>query len=275
VGLLLDFGFRAPEPFPLNTGLRPEVYRWLAEQPGDVIIAEYPVARSSQVSPVYLFYATVHGKRIVNGHGFSHKSNLLMPALWNPDEPQTAGVLRYLGAEYALWHTFWPGFDYWRGVLPQAPLSETDFEVVRQFDTAMVLRVRAEPARVIVAPGEGFTQAPDPALEAAWWWITESAQLNLLNVTEAPLDVSLRFRVASLGEKERLVAYDMAGHPLPMTVVEGARPQQVVIGPLSVPPAHLMKLAEPVTLPVILVARGQGQGQIGLREFEVVTNDER
>lgn len=46
----------------------PPVYEWLAQQPGDVIVAEYPMAAYTDPSHyTYLFWQRIHRKRLVNG----------------------------------------------------------------------------------------------------------------------------------------------------------------------------------------------------------------
>ena len=140
LGLIVDFGFKSPDLFPLiiNTESPPAVYRWLAKQPRDFTIAEYPIPQTSQISPVYLYYGTVHGKRIVNGHGFSRKADEIMPTLLTLAEPQAAGVLSFLGVDYLVWHRKHPEFPSWYGTLPREPINEKDFEFVEEFDTATV-----------------------------------------------------------------------------------------------------------------------------------------
>jgi hypothetical protein len=46
----------------------PSVYQWLAREPGDGIIAEYPMMKSDEAPfYTYLFWQRIHKKRMVNG----------------------------------------------------------------------------------------------------------------------------------------------------------------------------------------------------------------
>lgn len=88
----------------------PPAYSWLKDQPGDFIIAEYPMAKGSPGEALsnynYLFGQTFHHKRLVNGlvstaavpRGFSEKIFLV-------DDPGTPAVLASLGVTYVLLHT--------------------------------------------------------------------------------------------------------------------------------------------------------------------------
>ncbi len=269
LALFLDYGFRRPPGgAPPDTGYVPEVYRWLREQPGDFIVAEYPIPRASQVSPNYLLYATVHGKRLVNGHGFSHRSDLLTPALWDLTDLQTPGVLSALGVKYAIVHSTWPGFEQWYAALPDSLEIDDDLALVRQFDTATVLRVQAEPASVIVAPGEGLTLAPDQTRQTSWWWLSNAGRLYLVNTTDRDLQIELRFTVAAHDGAAGLDVYDESGALVPGSLGDSGR---VVVGPLQIPPGQLWEQSNPgvVELDLRVVSGGEG-GRISLRDFQVI-----
>jgi hypothetical protein len=272
VGLIFDFSYRLPPDFPLDTTQVPAVYRWLAEQPGSLTVAEYPIPRSSQVSPVYLFYVTQHGQRIVDGQGFSRQAEQIMPALWDLGEPQTASVLRYLGADYVIWHETWPGYEQWYGALPNTAISLMDWEVVERFDTALVLRVRAEAAQTIVVPGAGFTLAPAPDLSQSWWWLNGTGDVRLYNTTDEPLTVSVRFFARTPGGIVQLGASDAAGQPLPITASQGEAGPEIVVGPVTVPPARLREQLPAEALTIHLTAATSGAGPMGLRGFQVTTS---
>jgi hypothetical protein len=56
-----------PRPLPLDRLPDPApVYRWLAEQPGDTAVLELPVG-NGRLQSLYMYQASVHGKRLVNG----------------------------------------------------------------------------------------------------------------------------------------------------------------------------------------------------------------
>ena len=84
----------------------PEVYQWLAKQPGDVIVAEYPMMRWEQASfYTYLFWQRIHGKRLVNG---ASPENAQAWAFFEKakdlDDPQTPALLKSVGVKYVIVH---------------------------------------------------------------------------------------------------------------------------------------------------------------------------
>ena len=266
--LSLDLSLARPQNgAPLDTTIVPEVYRWLAEQPGDFIIAEYPTPRASQVSPNYLFYATVHQKRLVNGNGLSYRSDLMMPALYDLTDRQVPGVLSALGVEYVIVHRAFPGFNQWYGGLAIPANVTQSFDVVRQFDTATVLRVRAAPVAVIAAPGEGMTLAPDQTMQVAWWWITNAGVLELVNVTDTAREVEVQFMLTGFGGATGLEVFLADGMPVASSPLAEAK--RVSIGPLRLPPSHWRERSTPETTRLILRVTGEAGAGVGLRDFYV------
>lgn len=105
---------------PFNYGLSvarpPEVYRWLAQQPGDFIVAEYPMMNSDEAAFLtYLFWQRIHKKRLANGASrgggkawdFFEKVKYL-------DNPNTAEQLQSAGIKYVVVH----GDAYQAGSIP-------------------------------------------------------------------------------------------------------------------------------------------------------------
>jgi hypothetical protein len=84
----------------------PEVYRWLADQEGNIIIAEYPMVKApsenESVYYRYLFYQTVHKKRMVNGAGNPEIADLRAKIERLNDS--AVDVLREAGVKYVLVH---------------------------------------------------------------------------------------------------------------------------------------------------------------------------
>lgn len=84
----------------------PAVYQWLAREPGDFIIAEYPMMEYDEAAfYTYLFWQRIHQKRMVNGAGpenpkawdFYQKVNDLS----TPDTPR---LLKSVGVKYIIVH---------------------------------------------------------------------------------------------------------------------------------------------------------------------------
>ena len=81
----------------------PAVYYWLKRQPGTFIIAEYPLDADSP-NEMYRFYQTVHEKKIINGTIPGTYANKVAQVIRKLSQPQTTGILKWMGVEYVLVH---------------------------------------------------------------------------------------------------------------------------------------------------------------------------
>jgi hypothetical protein len=92
---------------PINIGKLkrtfPQVYQWLASQPGDFAIIELPLPHQAKIANNlgYMYYSTSHWKRIVNGcSGYHPRSyNKLHWALRSFPQPES---IKYLRDHYAI-----------------------------------------------------------------------------------------------------------------------------------------------------------------------------
>ena len=87
----------------------PEVYAWLKQQPGDFIIAEYPMTKFSPgeawTDYDYLFYQTKHQKRLVNGASLGTEAFEIKKKILKVEDKATPGILKALGTKYVILHT--------------------------------------------------------------------------------------------------------------------------------------------------------------------------
>ncbi len=154
VSALILFEFASIPPFT-RLYPAPEVYRWLASQPGEEPVASYPW--NYQPDRVY---QSVHRKPLA-GHSGDALDTLMGQALGDLSTPETAPKLAALGVKYALWHTRnpWQARDAWGGVAPvwpgafsRPPLADDlpGLRLRQTFDTAQVYEVTAEPAELVV-----------------------------------------------------------------------------------------------------------------------------
>ena len=94
----------------------PAVYEWLAHEPADTVIAEYPMTESSSVSFYnYLFWQRIHKKRMVNGAGPDNAEawNYFIKVN-NLSGTETLKYLREIGVRYIIVH----GDTYREGEIP-------------------------------------------------------------------------------------------------------------------------------------------------------------
>lgn len=81
----------------------PAVYYWLKSQPGDFVIAEYPLDAESP-SEMYKFYQTVHERKMINGTIPGTYANKVAQTIRKLSEPRTATILKGMNVKYVLVH---------------------------------------------------------------------------------------------------------------------------------------------------------------------------
>ncbi len=102
-GLVLFEFWNWPPYKVIDVSKVPAVYYWLKEQPGNVVIAEYPLDANSP-NEMYKFYQTKHEKKIINGAIPGTHANKIAQTVVKLSDPKTAGVLKWMGVKYVLVH---------------------------------------------------------------------------------------------------------------------------------------------------------------------------
>lgn len=94
----------------------PAVYRWLARQPGDIVVAEYPMMNREESSfYTYTFWQRIHKKKLVNGAARDNeKAWSFFEKVQDLDKPQTPILLKSVGVKYVIIH----GSMYQEGAIP-------------------------------------------------------------------------------------------------------------------------------------------------------------
>lgn len=84
----------------------PPVYQWLARQPGDFIIAEYPMMPGDEAAVyTYYFWQRVHRKRLVNGATPSNRRAWsLFEQVRDLSKPEAIRLLKEIGVRYIIVH---------------------------------------------------------------------------------------------------------------------------------------------------------------------------
>lgn len=106
-----------PPNFALAVDRPPEVYQWLAKEPGDVIVAEYPMTTNDEFAfYTYLFWQRIHKKKLVNGAARDNAAAwAFFEKVKNLDDPQTPALLKSAGANYIIVHKKM----YQEGLIPE------------------------------------------------------------------------------------------------------------------------------------------------------------
>lgn len=103
IGLVI-FEFWNYPPFKLiDVSRPPDAYYWLKEQTGDFTIAEYPLDTNG-TNQNYLFYQTVHEKKVINGTIPGTFANKITKTITRLSLPETTNMLKAMGVKYIFVH---------------------------------------------------------------------------------------------------------------------------------------------------------------------------
>jgi len=128
----------------------PEVYQWLRYQPAEVVVVEYPMAIAAsgeaQENYDYMFYQTIHEKRLVNGAAQGTKGFDVKKKIAKIDAPETPDILRSLGTKIIVFHSgLYKTGEYREGVdvLGEVPHPERikDYKLIQQFGDDYVYEI--------------------------------------------------------------------------------------------------------------------------------------
>ncbi len=151
IGILFEFT-NIPPWRATDISRTPEVYRWLALQPADVIVAEYPMTLANsgeaQFEYDYQFYQTRHGRRLVNGAYPGTKAFEVKKAVRRVDDPRTPHLLKALGTDYIIVHTD----EYTRGYRDDVAVAGTVPQVDRMDGYRFLRRFGAAEIYEVIAP---------------------------------------------------------------------------------------------------------------------------
>lgn len=106
VPLLMFEYWSVPPGYALEVKTVPKVYEWLSRQPGDFIIAEYPMMASDQAAfYTYPFWQRVHKKRMVNGASPSNAPAWkFYQDVGDLSNPNALPMLKSAGVKYLILH---------------------------------------------------------------------------------------------------------------------------------------------------------------------------
>lgn len=93
-----------PKEHIIDLSKYPKVYDWLKNQPGDFVIAEYPL---DIIGPgeMYKFYQTKHHKKIINGTIPGTYAHEFSKNLIELSSERTPSILKWMGVRFVLVHT--------------------------------------------------------------------------------------------------------------------------------------------------------------------------
>ena len=172
----------------------PQEYAWLARQPEDIIIAEYPFT----FYPYGLFFQCIHGRRVLNAWGnVPVVDKAIGPSVVKLSDPLTPEKLGALGVRYVLLHTS----DYF-GPSPlnegqpimgiSKPLNRTvnGLNLIKETPTAQIFEVSNNSALMMVYPDPNARGKKPWLSNKVWKWQSDTQRLYIMNAGDKPIEVT-------------------------------------------------------------------------------------
>jgi hypothetical protein len=212
-------------PFPMVEPVVSPFYEQLAMESGDFAIAALPATR--QTTKYYMYYQTLHGKKIVGGHvsrtprgatRFMEEHDLIWSVCTTGSiDPGITDISRQFerladtGIRYLILHKDQVGpalVEQWKVALPLIPAYEdeyliayhTDLELGRDYSFTHTLTPTLGVLRASVSPSEEVRQGTFVGLEIIWG-IVESPRHDLA------VQVEFADQAGNVAQAERLELY--------------------------------------------------------------------
>ena len=190
----------------LESSAAPKVYRWLAKQQGDFIVAEYPwVSNAEYSNNEYLFYQRVHKKRLANGAAPGSFAERMRQKLVNLEDSDIGIKLRQLGVKYVIVHRD----KYKEGMIPDkikryyggpnAEISKIKYNygkvpVITASSLKLTKRFKNDYVYVVEAVNGGITTiwgknvySTEYLLNSKRRWMSNKGELVVTNYNKKPI----------------------------------------------------------------------------------------
>ena len=180
----------------------PEVYKWLARQPGDFVVAEYPmVTKEGNLQRTYFKYQGAYKKRLLNKRisaSFMGKEDIGLEDLVREE---IAPLLGYMKVKYVVVH-----LDRYREKFLDFLMINKNpgLELVKVFENTFVYGVRAKPKSVVVVPGRNFYPLEVWGDGKKRRWMINDGRISLINTGETEDKIDLGFFAESFYETRTL-----------------------------------------------------------------------
>ena len=244
---------------PYRTTRDPEMsefYQWLASQPRDVVIAEYPLVSSEEPQTYqYLCYQKFHQKKLLNGAMLGTVYDSIRKELVDISRPETVSFLKSLGMRYIIIHNdlylegpiprplqryystryqdeFFPEFNKNQ---PPSIEEESGLKLVWFSGELSAYEVTAKPLPLILAYHMNIGEEEDWGEEGLWRWMENNGEIILLNTTTNSLTAELEFKAGSFHIDRHLEIY-LNNKLMANTVVNTGGMKEIELPAISLKP---------------------------------------
>lgn len=180
----------------------PPVYEWLASQPGDFVIAEYPMTtKEGSLQKKYFRYQKTYEKELLNSimlTSFIGKENVGIEDL---DKEEITSLLSYLKVKYVVVHRD----DYRDEPLAFSMINKNPgLELVKTFESTFVYRIKAVSKSLVVLPGKNFYPLEIWGDGKKRQWMINEGRVSIINGKETEDKIDLGFFTESFYQARTL-----------------------------------------------------------------------
>lgn len=193
VAAVFGFTYMAPPP---------EVYKWLARQPGDFVVVEYPmVTKEGNLQRKYFKYQGAYKKQLLNKLISATLIGKEDMGLEDLARTEIASLLSYMKVEYVVVH-----LDRYRNEFLDFLMINKNpgLELVRVFENTFVYRARAEPKSVVVVAGRNFYPLEVWGDGKKRRWMINNGRISFISTGGAEDKIDLGFFAESFYETRML-----------------------------------------------------------------------
>lgn len=179
----------------------PYVYQWLAGEPEDTVVVEYPFVRSIDARhSEYVFYQRIHKKSLINGVREGTIGDAFRKACYYPDKIETARLLAYLGGDYMVVHK-----DGYSAADLENVDKNTGLELIRDFPEARIYRIVAKPDDLVMVYWNNFASWEKWDDGNYYRWLGNNATIWV--GTREKRVVDMRFNILAFARERQLEVY--------------------------------------------------------------------
>lgn len=179
----------------------PLPYKWLAEQPGDISVVEYPWERGAEQTSIdYQFYQRIHKKKLVNCGIEGSLGDAFRKECYYPSRRETTELFAYLGVDYMILHKNSYSDDY----LVQID-KNPGLKLIMEFPDEKVYKIISDPSDLPVVFWQNVA-SPEKWDDGNYWrWIGNNATVWTGPVKDTVAD--LEFNILAFAKDRELKIY--------------------------------------------------------------------
>jgi hypothetical protein len=239
-------------------------YQWIADQPGDFIVAEYPLSRSISLKHYqYLLAQRFHGKRLLNGAPEKTPLHWLIYSNKNLWENEVPKRLASLGVKYVVFHK-----EFFRENIHQRVLNVSGLKLIKDFPEVCIFEIIATPFDLFWIFGNSYPPRTDQSVQT-WFDFAGDGAIVFYKRSLGEESYMIRFKIASF-EKNQEVRILFQEKDFGKWSIASGMTQEVNMGKIS-----LAQGLNTISLKVIPGIDSNRKISVAISDFEIIKREKQ